>query len=166
MRCQLTGCFLIFIRMRRKYFLIDKVTSSVEDVLTGKSFETEVIATNTADLKKILKKNGWRFNWRKEFELKERKLFKLVLKGQLTVEGLISFQIAENYIEMHLIETAPHNFGSSKKYLGVPANLVAFACKTSFDLGFEGCVAFTSKTQLIKHYMDTLGAELIFRNRM
>lgn len=67
---------------------------------------------------------------------------------------------------MHLIESAPQNFGASKKYMGVPANLVAFACKTSFDCGFERYVAFTAKTHLIKHYINTLGAELIFRNRM
>ena len=45
-------------------------------------------------------------------------------------------------------------------------NLVAFTCKLSFDLGFNGFVAFTAKTQLIEHYRNTLGAELIFKNRM
>ena len=82
------------------------------------------------------------------------------------IQGLLSLQKAENYIELHLIETAPHNFGRSKKYLGAPANLVAFACKLSFESGFEGVVGFRAKTSLIKHYMDTLGAELLFRDRM
>ena len=67
---------------------------------------------------------------------------------------------------MHLIENAPHNYGAKKKFAGVPANLVAFACKMSFDMGFEGFVAFTSKTELIEHYTKSLGAQLIFRNRM
>ncbi len=67
---------------------------------------------------------------------------------------------------MHLIETAPHNYGKTKHYLGVAGNLVAFACKMSYDFGFDGFVAFTAKTQLIDHYIETLGAELLFRNRM
>ncbi len=74
--------------------------------------------------------------------------------------------IMENFIELNLIETAPHNYGQIKKYSGVVGNLVAFACKMSFDLGFEGFVAFTAKNDLIKHYQNSIGAELIFRNRM
>ena len=67
---------------------------------------------------------------------------------------------------MHLIETAPHNYGKLKKYMGVAGNLVAFACKISYEYGFDGIVAFTSKTMLIRHYIDTLGAQLVFRNQM
>ena len=93
-------------------------------------------------------------------------MYKLVVKDDTTIQGLISLEPYENYIEMHLIETAPHNYGKSKKYLGVPGNLVAFACKMSFELGFDGYVGFAPKTQLIQHYINTLGAELIFRNRM
>ncbi len=48
--------------------------------------------------------------------------------------------------------------GKSKVYAGVPGNLVAFACRLSFQCGFEGNVSFVSKTQLIDHYKKTLGA--------
>ena len=41
---------------------------------------------------------------------------------------------------------------------GVPGNLVAFACKLSFQRGHEGNVSFLSKTQLVEHYEKTLGA--------
>ena len=37
-------------------------------------------------------------------------------------------------------------------------NLVAFACKLSFQMGHEGHVAFISKTQLINHYKESNGA--------
>ena len=87
-------------------------------------------------------------------------------KGDSVIQGLLSLEPAENYIEMHLIETAPHNFGPSKQYRGVAGNLVAFACKMSFDAGFDGFVAFTAKTRLVKHYKESLGAEEIYRNRM
>ena len=59
---------------------------------------------------------------------------------------------------MHLVESAPFNKGKSKIYAGVPRNLVAFACKLSFQRGFEGNVSFLSKSQLIDHYEKSLGA--------
>jgi len=43
-------------------------------------------------------------------------------------------------------------------YAGVPGNLVAFACKLSFQRGYEGNVSFFSKTQFVQHYIDSLGA--------
>lgn len=60
---------------------------------------------------------------------------------------------------MHLIESAPFNLGRNKVYLGVPGNLIAFVCRLSFHRGFDGYVAFNSKTQLIEHYEKTLGAK-------
>ena len=63
---------------------------------------------------------------------------------------------------MHLLESAPHNIGSKKKFMGVPGNLVAFICKLSFEYGFDGEVAFDSKTALIEHYQKSLGAVLLF----
>ncbi len=59
---------------------------------------------------------------------------------------------------MHLVESAPFNKGKAKVYSGVPGNLVAFACKLSFQRGHEGNVSFLSKTQLVGHYEKTLGA--------
>ena len=59
---------------------------------------------------------------------------------------------------MHLVESAGFNKGKSKVYAGVPGNLVAFACRLSFQRGFDGNVSFISKTQLISHYEKTLGA--------
>lgn len=59
---------------------------------------------------------------------------------------------------MHLVENAPFNKGKTKVYAGVAGNLVAFACKLSFQRGHEGNVSFISKTQLIHHYEKSLGA--------
>lgn len=60
---------------------------------------------------------------------------------------------------MHLIESALFNIGKDKIYLGVPGNLVAFACKLSFQRGNEGYISFIAKTKLIEHYEKTLGAK-------
>jgi hypothetical protein len=43
---------------------------------------------------------------------------------------------------------------------------MAYACKVSFQHGFDGYVAFMAKTNLIKHYEKTLGAYHIGKNRM
>lgn len=147
-------------------FLIDKITNSIEDAGSGKSLNTDILPASKSDLKRILKKYGWRFNWKLEINNIEREVFKLVVKNDPIVQGMISLEVMENFIEMHLIETAPHNFGKEKKYMGVAGNLVAFTCKLSFEFGFDGYVAFTSKTELIEHYKQTLSAELIFKDRM
>lgn len=65
---------------------------------------------------------------------------------------------------MNLLESAPFNIGKQKLYEGVAGNLVAYACKVSFQKGYGGFVAFTAKSRLIKHYEDTLGA-YHFRNQ-
>jgi hypothetical protein len=53
---------------------------------------------------------------------------------------------------MSLIESNKFNRGASKLYLGVPGNLVAFACKLSFESNYAGYVSIESKTKLIEHY--------------
>lgn len=138
-------------------FEIDGITNSIVNAVTYESAETDVFPVIRTDLNKVLRKNGWCFNWRLEFKTRDRQLFKLVIKGGSGIEGLVSLQVMEAHVEMHLIETAPHNFGRSKKWMGVPGNLAAFACKTSFEKGFEGSVGFKAKTMLIQHYIDTLG---------
>ena len=71
---------------------------------------------------------------------------------------MLSFTIKSDHIYLNLLETAPFNLGKNKLYEGVPGNLVAFACKVSFQRGFEGFISFTAKTKLILHYEKTLGA--------
>ncbi len=71
---------------------------------------------------------------------------------------MISIEIKSDHVYMHLVESAPFNKGKSKMYNGVPGNLVAFSCKLSFQRGHNGNVSFISKTQLVQHYIDSLGA--------
>ena len=51
-------------------------------------------------------------------------------------------------------------------YLGVAGNLFAFACKLSFEKGYDGYVAFDSKSALIDHYKKNLGATHLGEQRM
>lgn len=67
-------------------FLIDKITNSIEDARTGKSYKTEVISVVLTDFKTVLKKNGWRFNWKKEYKYTDRQLYKIVVEGDAIIQ--------------------------------------------------------------------------------
>ena len=140
-------------------FIIDKITKSIENILTGDSFSTEIALITQTDLKTITKKNGWVFDWKYEFKKPEREVYKLtIFNNPSIIQGLISLEIRTDHIYMSLVESAGFNKGKAKVYAGVPGNLVAFACRLSFQRGFEGNVSFISKTQLVDHYIETLGA--------
>ncbi|MBK8611872.1 MAG: hypothetical protein IPL84_18560 [Chitinophagaceae bacterium] len=140
-------------------FEIDKLTNSIENVVTGDSFSTDISLITNIDLKTVTKKNGWQFDWKLEFKQPERDVYKLtIVNNQNVIQGLISLEIKSDHVYMHLVESAPFNKGKTKVYAGVPGNLVAFSCKLAFQRGHEGNVSFFSKSQLVKHYMDTLGA--------
>ncbi|TAL59005.1 MAG: hypothetical protein EPN85_10165 [Bacteroidetes bacterium] len=111
------------------------------------------------DLNGVTKKNGWRFNWTDEFKDPARTVYKLVIVDNVKIiQGLIGLTPESDNVFIHLMETAPFNFGKNKMYLGVMGNLVAFACRQSFLHGTEGYVSFRSKTNLIKHYEESLSA--------
>lgn len=140
-------------------FLIDKLTNSVENVITGDSFQTEVSLVSISDLKNVTKKNSWLFNWKFEHKQPQREVYKLTILGNPNIiQGLICIEVKSDHVYMHLVENAPFNKGKTKMYTGVAGNLVAFACRLSFQRGHEGNVSFLSKSQLIDHYEKTLGA--------
>jgi hypothetical protein len=140
-------------------FEVDKLTNSIENVVSGNSFPTDITLVSAKDIKSASKKTGCQFNWNHEFSQPEREVYKLTLAGSpAIIQGLVSLEIKSEHVFMHLLESAPFNKGKGKVYSGVPGNLVAFACRVSYQRGFEGNVSFISKTQLIDHYVLTLGA--------
>ena len=140
-------------------FDVDKLTNSIENVISGDCFATDITIISISDLKTVTKKNGWQFDWKFELRQPEKDVYKLtIVNNQSVIQGLISLEIKSDHIYIHLVESAPFNKGKSKVYAGVPGNLVAFACKLAFQRGHEGNVSFFSKTQLVQHYIDTLGA--------
>lgn len=148
-------------------FIIDKLTNSIENIQSGDSFPTEISLLTTSELKNITNKNGWRFNWNKEIKQPERDIFKLTITNNPNIiQGIISLEVKPDHVYMHLIESAPFNIGKHKTYFGVPGNLVAYACKLSFQRGGEGYVSFTAKTKLIDHYIESLGAIHLGRHLM
>jgi len=107
----------------------------------------------------IINKTEWQFDWSKEHKDKTKEVYKLTTANNPTIiQGLLSIEDKEDHVFMHLIESSKFNKGKDKVYLDVPGNLVAFACKVSFDKGYQGFLAFDARTALIKHYQETLHA--------
>lgn len=139
-------------------FIIDKLTNSIENTSTGEVFDTEIIRLTIKDISQI-KKIDWQFDWAGEIKDKTKEVYKLTTVNNPTIiQGLLSIEDKQDHIFMHLIENAKFNKNKDKVYLGVPGNLVAYACKVSVDKGYQGFLAFDAKTSLIKHYQETLYA--------
>ena len=148
-------------------FFVDRLTNSIQNTISGDSFATEVLRLTKSDLKQVTKKNGWNFDWKTELTDNRKEVFKLTIPNNPTIiQGLLSLALETDHVYMHLLENAPFNIGQNKLYEGVAGNLVAHACKVSFQQGFEGFVGFTAKTKLIEHYQKTLGAHILGGNRM
>lgn len=140
-------------------FEVDKLTNSIENVRSGDSFQTVVSIIKQEDVNLINQDNKWQFDWKSEFITPEREVYKLAIQNNSQIiQGLVSLQIKTDHIYMHLLENAPFNKGKNKVYSGVAGNLVAFACKRSFQLGYDGYVSFLSKSSLVEHYEKTLKA--------
>ena len=75
----------------------------------------------------------------------------------------------DNYaMKIDIVEAAPQNnphnqlnTSGIKAYNGVGGHLFAEACRQSFEKGYGGFVHFIAKSNLIHHYAETLGAELL-----
>lgn len=137
---------------------VDKLTNSIENAVSGDVFDTDVFQLSAKDGKQI-NRADWQFKWHEQVKLADREVYKLVIKDNpKIIQGLISLSYRGDHIYMHLIESAKFNKGKTKIYAGVPGNLVAFACKLSFEKGYDGYLAFDAKTALVKHYQETLFA--------
>lgn len=147
-------------------FEIDKLTNSIENTMTGEVFDTVIVKLKEID-KKQIKKDDWQFDWSKELKDATKEVYKLTtLNNPTIIQGLVSIEDKQDHVFMHLIESSKFNKGKAKMYLGVPGNLVAYACKIAFEKGYEGFLAFDAKTSLIKHYQESLGATHFRGQRM
>jgi hypothetical protein len=145
---------------------IDHLTNSIENNITGEVFDTSVTKLGKT-VREDFNPANWLFDWITEFGLPNRDVYKLTtINNPSIIHGLVSFEDKFDYIFIHLVESANFNKGTNKMYLGVAGNLFAFACKLSFSKGYEGYIAFDSKSALIDHYVKKLGATHINAQRM
>jgi hypothetical protein len=101
-------------------FVVDALTNSIRNTISGDSFRTEVLRLTKNDLKQITKKNGWNFNWKTELENNIKEVYKLTIVGNTNiVQGLGSLTKNSDHIYMDLLENAPFNLGRNKLYEGV-----------------------------------------------
>lgn len=148
-------------------FIVDRLTNSIQNTISGDSFQTEVSRFAIKDSKQTTKKNGWNSNWKSELNNDINEVYKLtIVNNPKIIQGVLSIKKEQDHLFMNLLKNAPFNIGRNKLYEGVAGNLVAYACKLSFQFGFDGFVAFTAKTKLIKHYEASLGAYRLGGHRM
>ena len=83
---------------------IDKLTNSIENRITGDSFDTQILEVDKSDLK-FFEKN-WNFNWKLEFK-SSGTVYKLIIEENYNViQGLISLSYKEGFVFVELIENA------------------------------------------------------------
>jgi hypothetical protein len=151
---------------RKLDFTVDKLTNSIENILTGEIFETDVVRVGMDDLA-LVEAGKWQFDWARELRDHDREVYKLTTKENPSIiQGLMCLEDRRDHMFVHLIENASFNVGRGKLYAGVPGNLMAFACKIAFENGYQGYVAFDAKSRLIPHYESSLGAKRFAGIRM
>ncbi|MCL2055244.1 MAG: hypothetical protein FWG90_12550 [Oscillospiraceae bacterium] len=140
--------------------LIDKLTPCLVEVSSGKICKTIFSLATNGDITGLAEK-GWLFDWSDD-ELRKTNIYKLMIDGDNTVQGLVSAEVVRGAVYVHLVESAPHNIGENKKYKGVGGHLFAIAIKLSVANGFDGYIYFEAKNmKLVEHYSEMLGANRI-----
>ena len=80
-------------------FVVDALTNSIRNTISGDSFRTEVLRLTKNDLKQITKKTGWNFNWKPELENNIKEVYKLTIVGNTNiVQGLVSLTKNSDHI--------------------------------------------------------------------
>ena len=142
--------------------LIDELTNSIRHRATGAEFETILEKATLEDIQKL---KGWLFDWQKTQV--RYTVHKLITVAQPDIiQGLIATAADKSFVYIELVENAPFNIGSEQMYQGVGGNLFAYACKMSFELGFDGYVSFIAKTELIEHYRLKMFAKSLSAQKM
>lgn len=112
------------------------------------------------DTAKRMMADGWLFDWSISSGAVSEKVAYL-LDG--SIQGLVEYERVPSSLFnfIYLIEAAPENVGRDKKILDVVGVLFAYVARDSLKAGFDGFVAFHSKTVLVDHYIKKYGAKII-----
>lgn len=87
-------------------FEIDKLTNSIENILTGEVFDTEIVKLTESDRKQIVKYD-WQFDWINEVKDKTKAVYKLTtINNPTIIQGLLSIEDKQDHFFMHLIESS------------------------------------------------------------
>ena len=131
---------------------------------TQERIEARIDLIDTNDLLKL--KKGWLFDWKKEYETEGNYVYKVITPNNDVIHGLISIRKESDHLFVNLLEKSILNTGNEKLFNNVAGILLAFSCRLAFAYGYDGFVAFESKSGLINHYSNFYGARMLSGLRM
>ncbi|MBK9985189.1 MAG: N-acetyltransferase [Saprospiraceae bacterium] len=125
----------------------------VVEVATQKKHLIEVLPVETTDYNSLSKARYF-FNWKEE---RKQEVYKVVLKGQNDILGLISIERipSEWRVHIRLLTVSRENMGNGKVFENVAGNLIAYVAKIAvIDFGVLACVSLRPKSSIAQHYID------------
>jgi hypothetical protein len=125
---------------------------NVVDVSTGKVYPIEILPVESTDYKS-LSKTRYFFDWKEE---KKQEIYKLVMKGQNDILGLVSIERipSEWRIHIRLLTVSSENKGEKKVFDKIAGNLIAFVSKIALaEFGEFACVSLRPKSSIVPHYI-------------
>jgi len=128
----------------------------LEDILTGERLPATISRLSTEEIALLDSSNRFDFEWKRQLQFE---IYGLHLEYPEEVIGLVSLECQPKNlaIEIKLIANAREHLGSKKRFDRIAGSLIAFVCKKSFDLKFDGYVYLKPKTSIIPHYRQKYG---------
>ncbi len=126
---------------------------NIVDVSTGKIYPIEISPIENTDYK-LLSKTRYFFDWKKE---REQEVYKLVIKGQNDILGLVSLERipSEWRIHIRLLTVSKENMGKEKNFDKIAGNLITHVAKIAVaEYGELACVSLRPKSSIAQHYID------------
>lgn len=113
-------------------------TWTIENAATHEIFEARITRIMPGQRMAAGKLN-FNFEWKKEIANSERQVYKLTPNlSPSIIHGLISLTPQQGCIYSSLVESARFNRSPNKQYLRVAGNLIAYACRLSYQLMLRG----------------------------
>lgn len=126
---------------------------NVVEVSTGILCPIEVLLVGNSDYKSLSKARYF-FDWKEE---RNEEVYKLVMKGQNDILGLVSIERIPTEFRVHirLLTVSKENVGRGKAFKKVAGNLIAHVAKIAVaDYGELACVSLRPKSSIAQHYIN------------
>lgn len=126
---------------------------NVVEVSTGILCPIEVLPVGNSDYKSLSKARYF-FDWKEE---RNEEVYKLVMKGQNDILGLVSIERIPTEFRVHirLLTVSKENVGRGKVFKKVAGNLIAHVAKIAVaDYGELACVSLRPKSSIAQHYIN------------
>ncbi|OME78689.1 hypothetical protein BK120_23405 [Paenibacillus sp. FSL A5-0031] len=136
------------------------------EAIDGTEHKASFVKATAADAKNMKWTSG--LSWLKEVKNITRSVYKLVDKSG-TILGGLSISDEDDHIFIHLVESAPHMRSGvvpPRYYVNIPRLLIGFAGKTSIDLGYDGFLALTPKTNKRDYFATQFNAVPVYGRNM